>query len=1132
MRQSPPQDTPTPPRPGCRSGRARPRRRSLRAAATILLIAGTATAHADEAQIASRTKLAAAAIEGRDYTTAVKHYRFLANQPEAAATGAAADLRKRLIASGIDAELLAMPGGGVTASARDRVVSNLATARAALDRGDLKAAYAATRQAEAVGAVEADFRSGDTRPWQVMLDVQSAARRAGVTLDGSTAAAGGVAQTGGVDFGPGGTVAFGPGGTVDFGQVMQAGGIETAGGIAQVGVVNPLPPADDAQSMFDEGMKELAIGRQDAARAKFIEAWKRESDLDATTRRLLRDKLTLLQPSRLPSPTGRPAADLTPIEKADIEANQRVRRLYREVTAELATAGAKRTTAPLDAVDDLQALARRVEASNIPDVAKTSLSATVAKALRDQQTYVEANKAKIELALANESVRTEMQIENERTARIDSEISTLVETFNELMDERRYAEAEVVAKQVGELKPNSAIATSMLNTSRMETRLLMNEQLANAKEEGFFTSMYRTEQASIPNDPDVPLTFPDRTTWESVKRRSGGNDLDSQLSEREKFIKRQLAEREVQVRYRDRPLGEVLDDLSNITGVPIVLDNRAIAAIRVTRDTPLTQTISTPISLRSALNILLQDLDLTYMLENDVLTVTTNEMKRTRVRPFTYRVADLVTPIPNFVSGYDDGLRGAQRMAYQMINSQSQVNIQPVSLTGLGGFAGGGQTAAGTAIAGGPGAMGPGSNPNVLGQYNPGGLAPTSALGGAGGRGGGSFADFTSLIQLIQTTIEPTTWEALGGVSTMQEYPQNLSLVISTTSDVHDQIVDLLESLRRLQNLQITIEVRFITLGDTFFEQIGVDFDVQFDDNAPGLPQDDAGPDVTIGVTNQGSQFLPTADLDIAFENNSFGITPAFGGFDVNAASSIGFAILSDIEAFFFLQAVQGNNRTNIMQSPKVTLFDGQLATISDITQRPFVTSIIPVVGDFAVAQQPVVTILDEGTRLNVQGVVSDDKRFVRLTLVPTFSQIGAINTFTFEGSRTTNNSSVDQEDSNGDGVIDENDEIDTVNNNDVIQGTTVQQPTFASTSVSTTVSVPDGGTILLGGIKRLSEGPDRAGRPVPIQDSLRQPVVPQRGGGPRHPEPDAHGDPADHHPGGGRDRSNRVLAGALGRRR
>lgn len=41
----------------------------------------------------------------------------------------------------------------------------------------------------------------------------------------------------------------------------------------------------------------------------------------------------------------------------------------------------------------------------------------------------------------------------------------------------------------------------------------------------------------------------------------------------------------------------------------------------------------------------------------------------------------------------------------------------------------------------------------------------------ASGAGGGSLADFDSLMTLIQQTIEPDTWEALGGVGTMAPYP-------------------------------------------------------------------------------------------------------------------------------------------------------------------------------------------------------------------------------------------------------------------------------------------------------------------------------------------------------------------------
>src|SRR5207248_5540497 len=43
----------------------------------------------------------------------------------------------------------------------------------------------------------------------------------------------------------------------------------------------------------------------------------------------------------------------------------------------------------------------------------------------------------------------------------------------------------------------------------------------------------------------------------------------------------------------------------------------------------------------------------------------------------------------------------------------------------------------------------------------------------------------------------------------------------------------------------------------------------------------------------------------------------------------------------------------------------------------------------------------------------------------------------------------------------------------------TVQRPIFEIVSVATTVSVPDGGTVLLGGIKRLREGRNMAGVPI-----------------------------------------------------
>ena len=42
----------------------------------------------------------------------------------------------------------------------------------------------------------------------------------------------------------------------------------------------------------------------------------------------------------------------------------------------------------------------------------------------------------------------------------------------------------------------------------------------------------------------------------------------------------------------------------------------------------------------------------------------------------------------------------------------------------------------------------------------------------------------------------------------------------------------------------------------------------------------------------------------------------------------LGLAFLSDLEVYFFLTAAQGDTRTNILQAPKVTTFNGAPATI------------------------------------------------------------------------------------------------------------------------------------------------------------------------------------------------------------
>ena len=57
--------------------------------------------------------------------------------------------------------------------------------------------------------------------------------------------------------------------------------------------------------------------------------------------------------------------------------------------------------------------------------------------------------------------------------------------------------------------------------------------------------------------------------------------------------------------------------------------------------------------------------------------------------------------------------------------------------------------------------------------------------------------DFAPLIASIEKTIDPTSWENVGGPGCIQGYAVTRSLVVTQLPAAHEEIVVLLESLRR-----------------------------------------------------------------------------------------------------------------------------------------------------------------------------------------------------------------------------------------------------------------------------------------------------------------------------------------------
>jgi type II secretory pathway component GspD/PulD (secretin) len=443
-------------------------------------------------------------------------------------------------------------------------------------------------------------------------------------------------------------------------------------------------------------------------------------------------------------------------------------------------------------------------------------------------------------------------------------------------------------------------------------------------------------------------------------------------------------------------------------------------------------------------------------------------------------VMELVTPIPDFALAPHLSMTQAIAATKPGLPWQQNQGSGQSLQTPAGGLQNGTLVSPGQ-----PGTGGAFSPELVSGMDNP--LAKSTTMAPSLNRG----AAAEKLQSLIKYMVNPNAWDEAGGPGRIRYFDAGAALVVNQTADVIGEVQQLLESLRRLQDLSVAVEVRVVSLSDAFFERIGMDFNLNVKTNNTTLERQlgsgffNPAPfinDISSGGSAVG--YSPatgfTPDLGVPVRATSYGLTqPPFGGYQnflsptLNGGLSVGMAFLNDIQVFAFLEAASGDRRTNIMQAPKITLFNGQTSTVTVSDFAYFTTGVTTFNFGGQVVFQPTNTPIPIGSAVNpnsgltgvtvtVQAVISADRRFVRLNLAPSLSGLTSANvplfpvtvfiTPVFEGGS---------------------------------QGVPIpftqfyQQPSFSVIEVQTTVSVPDGGTVLLGGLKAMSEGRNEFGPPV-----------------------------------------------------
>lgn len=369
-----------------------------------------------------------------------------------------------------------------------------------------------------------------------------------------------------------------------------------------------------------------------------------------------------------------------------------------------------------------------------------------------------------------------------------------------------------------------------------------------------------------------------------------------------------------------------------------------------------------------------------------------------------------------------------------------------------------------------------------------------------------------SIINLIQDTVSPESWRERGGsVGTINEI--NGQLVITQNSAAQRQIADLFGKLREQRAVQIAVEARFITVSSHYLEELGLDLDVVLNqgnagyDYVPGaggpatdpilgnpllLPRSFSRRGFTPAVPalgnpntltpgngsvpqpftqpylvppRQGGSGRQGTPVPIINRVSSFtdpaglgsDVPGSFAGQTIGPALSVFGSFLDNIQVDFLLRATQADSRTSVLTAPRIVLFNGQRSWVAVTIQQNFVSQLTPVVATGAVAVAPVIGTIDSGAVLDVNATVTADKRYVTMTLRPGVTRLLDLQTFPFSGGAA------------GGGI----------GGGGSALAAFIQVPTLSSQRLQTTVSVPDGGTLLIGGQKLASETEVEAGVPI-----------------------------------------------------
>lgn len=233
----------------------------------------------------------------------------------------------------------------------------------------------------------------------------------------------------------------------------------------------------------------------------------------------------------------------------------------------------------------------------------------------------------------------------------DDRMDRLIDRVRSLLEEAShgqpaaYLEAEAVAEEAVRMQPGNGTAAAAQVVAEAAGQLYTAFYLRSLRADRFLETLEQVERSHVPFPDEPPIRWPAPEVWKALtERRKQYASVDlHRASTAEKRITAALDD-QTTVNFADLPLIDAVQFLSRTHEIPIILDTLSIEEAGLLVDEPI-NLILAGVTLRSVLKIMLGDLELTYIIEDEVMKITTVEVANERLSTRVYPVGDLVVTL-------------------------------------------------------------------------------------------------------------------------------------------------------------------------------------------------------------------------------------------------------------------------------------------------------------------------------------------------------------------------------------------------------------------------------------------------------------------------------------------------------